>query len=407
MSSVADVMDDLVSSVVAATAAEAASPSSVLPADTSPSGRAAGAGSPTPDDPSPAVSSPFCMALARVASRNWVAFDGSAGAQAAAWRDAAVSVGRAFQRASSLRPGDDTPEYQRELERARAAIDGRLASLFSASVEPSAPAVPVAGTANDWRTPVANVLSSLFPSTDRLPVLVPRDENSNLDAAPADPVRVVSDALQLFAGLRERYGSCDLADRVERTSVACAWLTHTTDALVELVRVQDALLRLRHMQAPVELESLPIVAAARIRAAEATAARRVEQVAAARRSADEARRPLDDERSAKERALQRCRELRELIDDYESDFAAAEHAIAAHQDCDDRIAELRAQVVELEDALLDAPGVTHLLSPAQAQHVFTFLWKHGFGQGDERRWAELVHALDASAQQRMLRLTRP
>ncbi|KAJ0390262.1 hypothetical protein P43SY_012076 [Pythium insidiosum] len=179
---------------------------------------------------------------------------------AAAWRDAAVSVGRAFQRASSLRPGDDTPEYQRELERARAAIDGRLASLFSASVEPSAPAVPVAGTANDWRTPVANVLSSLFPSTDRPPVLVPRDENSNLDAAPADPVRVVSDALQLFAGLRERYGSCDLADRVERTSVACAWLTHTTDALVELVRVQDALLRLRHMQAPVELEWLLLVA---------------------------------------------------------------------------------------------------------------------------------------------------
>ncbi|KAJ0391001.1 hypothetical protein P43SY_011431 [Pythium insidiosum] len=361
MSSVADVMDDLVSSVVAATAAEAASPSSVLPADTSPSGRAAGAGSPTPGGPSPAVPSPFCMALAR---GHCVA--------------GCCSVGRSRFSASKLAA---SLEYQRELERARAAVDGRLASLFSASAEPSTPAVPVAGTANDWRTPVANALSSLFPSTDRPHVLVPCDEKSDIDAAPADPVRVVADALQLFAGLRERYGSYDLAGRVERTSVVCAWLTHTADALVELVRVQDAL----HVQAPVELESLPIVAAARIRAAEATAARRVEQVAAARRSADEARRRLDDERSAKERALQRCRELRELVDDYESDFAAAEHAIAAHQGCDDRIAELRAQVVELEDALLDAPGVTHLLSPAQAQHVFTFLWKHGFGQVSARR----------------------
>ncbi|KAJ0397166.1 hypothetical protein ATCC90586_004622 [Pythium insidiosum] len=38
----------------------------------------------------------------------------------------------------------------------------------------------------------------------------------------------------------------------------------------------------------------------------------------------------------------------------------------------------------LEDALMDAPRATHLLTSVEAHHVYEFLWRHGFAQGDEQ-----------------------
>ncbi|KAJ0390396.1 hypothetical protein P43SY_011035 [Pythium insidiosum] len=119
---------------------------------------------------------------------------------------------------------------------------------------------------------------------------------------------------------------------------------------------------------------MPLVASARIRAAEALASRRADQVVSARRALSDLRCQLHEAQADEEEAVRNCRKLRNLLRECEEELEAAAHVAEAHEDCEDTKATLRAQVTELEEELLPSPGVNHLLTPAQARHVFRFLW---------------------------------
>ncbi|KAJ0398349.1 hypothetical protein ATCC90586_006772 [Pythium insidiosum] len=348
-----------------------------------------GAGGPPPATP-PAEHQPVISDVLALhdpgepARRGWVPFVGANHDATISWRDVVASVGRDLVRIAAARDGGAAASLHapRNLDVARRVVDRRLSSLFALSADNTR------RNSDVWRQPVVGVLSSLFPAADPA-LLLARQGGDDTDSTPADPLGAVADAIRLFSGLRQQFGADSLLERIGRTADACAWLSHVVDALIDLVRIQETQLALRVPHPPAALAALPLTATARIQAAEALAARRADQVRAARRASAELRERLHEAEADEEEAVQRCRDMRELLREQSESLEAAERAADAHARCADRLEALRVELSELEDELAGTPGLTHLLTPAQARHVYSFLWQRGYGQGDEELWAEL------------------
>ncbi|KAJ0391173.1 hypothetical protein P43SY_011554 [Pythium insidiosum] len=294
----------------------------------------------------------FSLCVTPPARQGWVPFVSASSDATASWRDAVASVGRDLVRIAAARDGGAaaSPHVPRNLDVARRVVDRRLSSLSALSAD------NMRRNSDVWRQPVVGVLSPLFPAADPA-LLLARQDGDDTDSTPADPLGAVADAIRLFSRLRQQFGADSLLERIGRTADACAWLSHVVDALIELVRIQETQLALRVPHPPAALAALPLTATARIQAAEALAARRADQVRAARRASAELRERLHEAEADEEEAVQRCRDMRELLREQSESLEAAERAADAHVHCGDRLEALRVELSELEDELAGTPAL--------------------------------------------------
>ncbi|KAJ0391916.1 hypothetical protein ATCC90586_011442 [Pythium insidiosum] len=319
-------------------------------------------GSPTPDP----ASAPSSRALVPFSSRPWQFFSSTAPPATISWRDVVARVGHGLTRQLDA-AGEADDALRRDFAAARGVLDQRLLYLFNATAASAArsPAAAPHGD-DDWAVPAADVLSAVLGDDGE--TLLSGEPQS---APPAAAVLAeVAEAARQAAALRSRYGAHRLFERISSTALACSWLTHVVQSPFELVRfrAQIAASQRRSAQRDDALrESL-----ARCCSLE-------HQLAAAR---------------AGEVEITRQHEI--LADLFDHRGASLDAARRRLVEADRQRDRLEARVSELEGQLADLRRLfdesTPGLSSRQARHVFSFLWQHGYGQGNANMWGELVRA---------------
>ncbi|KAJ0391197.1 hypothetical protein P43SY_011030 [Pythium insidiosum] len=271
---------------------------------------------------------------------------------------------------------------------ARGVLDQRLLYLFNATAASAAhsPAAAPRGD-DDWTVPAAGVLSAVLG-----------DDGETLfsgepQPAPpaADVLAEVAEAARLAAALRSRYGAHRLFERISSTALACSWLTHVVQSLFELVRLQD-LERFADQESP-PLAALEAYSRAQIAASQRRSAQRDD---ALRESLARCRSLEHQLAAARAGEVEITRQHEMLADLFDRRGASLDAARQRLVEADRQRDRLEARVSELEGQLADLRRLfdesTPGLSSRQARHVFSFLWQHGYGQGNASLWGELVRA---------------
>ncbi|KAJ0391033.1 hypothetical protein P43SY_010301 [Pythium insidiosum] len=271
---------------------------------------------------------------------------------------------------------------------ARGVLDQRLLYLFNATAASAAhsPAAAPRGD-DDWAVPAVDVLSAVLGDDGE--TLFNREPQP---AAPAADVWAeVAEAARLAAALRGRYGAHRLVERISSTALACSWLTHVVQSLFELVRLQD-LERFTDQGSP-PLATLEVYSRAQIAASQRRSAQRDD---ALRESLARCRSLEHQLAAARAGEVEITRQHEMLADLFDRRGASLDAARQRLVEADRQRDRLEARVSELEGQLADLRRLfdesTPGLSSRQARHVFSFLWQHGYGQGNASLWGELVRA---------------
>ncbi|KAJ0391161.1 hypothetical protein P43SY_010293 [Pythium insidiosum] len=243
--------------------------------------------------------------------------------------------------------------------------------------------------ADAWASPAPDVATLLLgdDGASLLRADAPLDPEVALPAAAS--LAQIADAMREMAALRSRFGSERLFERVSLTASACSWLTHVVQALLELIRLQEA----EQLVERAPLALLETYGRAQIAGSAQHRARRD----ALLREAIEQRRELECQATAARAGeVEATRQHDVMADLYDRRGAALESVqqqLAAVEGQRDR---LEARVLELEDQLQEARrsacSAPAGLTREQARLVYSFLWQHGYGQGNASLWGELVRA---------------